>query len=213
MTKGRFIVFEGGEGSGKSTQIQLLSAFLAERGIPFVQTREPGGTPNGEEARQLLVRGDADRWDRIGEILLFSAIRREHLVKKVWPALEEGKTVVCDRFLDSTIAYQGYGHGYNPESIQAIQTVYRLVGGDFHPDLTILLDISPEIGLTRSTRRAGNTDLRFEHLDIQFHQRLREGYLQLAQQNKERYAVISAENDINAIQSEIRRILLERKLC
>jgi len=202
MKKGLFITFEGGEGTGKSTQCRLLSDALTAENIPVMLTREPGGSPGAEEIRNLLVTGDKGRWDAITETLLFMAARRNHLTTKIWPALSEKKVVICDRFLDSTLAYQGYGYGKNIEAINQIQSVYRLIAGDFKPDLTIVLDIDPEIGLRRSCDRAGNTEKRFESMDVTFHKNLRSGFLELARQSN-RYVVINANQPIDTIHHQI----------
>ena len=202
MKKGLFITFEGGEGTGKSTQCRMLAEALQKEGIPAILTREPGGSPGAEEIRNLLVTGDKGRWDAITETLLFMAARRNHLTTKIWPALSEKKVVICDRFLDSTLAYQGYGYGKNQEVIDQIQSVYHLIAGDFVPDLTFILDIDPQVGLRRSCERAGNTEKRFESMDISFHQNLRSGFLELAGQSN-RYAVINADQSIDDIHYQI----------
>ena len=209
MTKGFFITLEGGEGTGKSTQSRLLSDWLTEQGRSTVLTREPGGSPGAEEIRQLLVTGDKGRWDSMTEILLFMAARRNHLTTKIWPAMAQGQVVICDRFLDSTIAYQGYGYGQKDDVIQNIQTVYRLIADDFHPDLTIVLDIDPVIGLKRSCTRAGNTEQRFESMDLSFHTNLRRGFLELAKTDK-RYVVIDATDSVEAIHQKIRQAVKEK---
>jgi len=202
IKKGLFITFEGGEGTGKSTQCRLLADSLTKENIPVVLTREPGGSPGAEEIRNLLVTGDKGRWDAMTETLLFMAARRNHLTTKIWPALSEKKIVICDRFLDSTLAYQGYGYGKNTETIDQIQSVYRLIAGNFQPDLTIVLDIDPKVGLRRSCDRAGNTEKRFESMDITFHQNLRSGFLELAKQS-DRYTLINADQPVDEIHRQI----------
>lgn len=206
---GFFITFEGGEGTGKSTQTRLLAEALQKQHIPTILTREPGGSSGAEEIRSLLVSGDKARWDSLTEMLLFMAARRNHLTTKIWPALKENKVVICDRFLDSTIAYQGYGYGKKDETIKDIQDVYVKIAGDFQPDLTFILDIDPVIGLERSCARAGNTEKRFETMDITFHQNLRHGFLELAKNNT-RYVVLDAAKSIEALQSEIQQIVFQR---
>ena len=208
---GRFITLEGGEGAGKSTQIQLLKDVLEKSGQKVLITREPGGSKGGELIRPLLVSGEAD-WDAISETLLFSAARRDHLTHKVWPALKEGKVVLCDRFADSTLAYQGYGRGNNPEIQQIVKTLYKIVAGDFGPNLTLILDIDPKIGLKRSCDRVGNTEKRFEDMDFSFHENLRQGYLKIAAENPKRYVVIDANRSPEEVHDEIVRIIKE-KLC
>ena len=202
MSRGFFITFEGGEGTGKSTQCRELVAALEKRGIPCLLTREPGGSPGAEEIRNLLVNGEKGRWDSLTEMLLFMAARRNHLMTRILPALREGKVVVCDRFLDSTLAYQGYGYGKNQETIDAINSVYHLIAGDFYPDLTIVLDIDPVVGLKRSCDRAGNTEKRFESMDLSFHQNLRQGFLDLAKNNS-RYVIIDATDSVENIHGKI----------
>ena len=210
MTKGYFITFEGGEGCGKSTQIKLFTEYLQKKGIPCLLTREPGGSQGAEEIRALLLKGDTSKWDKITEILLFSAARRDHLVKKIWPALEQGTTVISDRFADSTMAYQGYGYGINEASIQMVNDTYKMIAGDFEPDLTFILDIAPEVGINRSMARSGNDEQRFEHMDLTFHHNLRNGFLKIASQNPKRYAVIDASGSIDQVHQDIIKQFEER---
>ena len=210
MTKGYFITFEGGEGCGKSTQIKLFTEYLQKKGMPCLLTREPGGSQGAEEIRALLLKGDTSKWDKITEILLFSAARRDHLVKKIWPALEQGTTVISDRFADSTMAYQGYGYGINEASIQMVNDTYKMIAGDFEPDLTFILDIAPEVGINRSMARSGNDEQRFEHMDLTFHHNLRNGFLKIASQNPKRYAVIDASGSIDQVHQDIIKQFEER---
>lgn len=204
-----FITLEGGEGAGKSTQLTMLKKWLAEQSIDVVYTREPGGTEGAEAIRDLLVTGDPDRWDDVTEALLYMAARRDNLRTNIWPALEQKKWVIADRYVDSTIAYQGYGHGGN---IQTLWDIYKIVAGDFMPDLTIYLDIDPEIGLARTSGRDGKEakENRFESIDIGFHKRLRAGYLTMAEQDRDRYVVIDTNQSINAVQNDMRQAI-ERK--
>lgn len=210
MTKGYFITFEGGEGCGKSTQIKLFTEYLQKKGMPCLLTREPGGSQGAEEIRALLLKGETSKWDKITEILLFSAARRDHLVKKIWPALEQGTTVISDRFADSTMAYQGYGYGINEASIQMVNDTYKMIAGDFEPDLTFILDIAPEVGINRSIARSGNDEQRFEHMDLTFHHNLRNGFLKIASQNPKRYAVIDASGSIDQVHQDIIKQFEER---
>lgn len=203
MTKGYFITFEGGEGCGKSTQIKLFADYLQRKGISCLLTREPGGSQGAEEIRALLLKGEANKWDKVTEILLFSAARRDHLVKKIWPALENGTTVISDRFADSTMAYQGYGYGIDEESIKMVSNTYHMIAGDFEPDLTFILDINPQIGIARSMARSGNDEQRFEHMDLTFHHNLRNGFLEIAKQNPKRYAIIDANASIEQVHKDI----------
>ena len=157
------------------------------------------------------MSGEAD-WDAISETLLFSAARRDHLTHKVWPALKEGKIVLCVRFSDSTLAYQGYGRGSNPEIQEIVKTLYKIVAGDFEPDLTIILDIDPKIGLKRSCDRAGNTEKRFENMDFSFHENLRQGFLKIAKENPRRCIIIDANRSPEEVHTEIIKVVKER-LC
>lgn len=209
MTHGLFITFEGGEGAGKSTQCRLLAEALTAQGRTCLLTREPGGSPGAEQIRSLLVQGDKDRWDTMTEMLLFMAARRNHLTQTIWPALQAGKVVICDRFLDSTVAYQGYGYGKNQKTIDDIYRVYHLIAGDFKPDLTFILDLDPADGIRRSLSRTGNTEQRFESMDLTFHQNLRTGFLELAK-NNDRYYVIDALQSIDIIHRKITDIVRQK---
>jgi dTMP kinase len=197
--RGRFISFEGGEGAGKSTQIRLLVAALAARGLDVIATREPGGSPGAEEIRRLLVSGDPGRWDGVTEALLHFAARRDHLARTVWPALDAGRWVVTDRFADSTMAYQGYGHGLGREPIERL---YAVAVGDFAPDLTLILDIPVEAGLDRTQGRTGGED-RYERMDREFHRRLRDGFLDIAAREPGRCVVIDAARPVEAVQADM----------
>ena len=203
MQQPLFITFEGGEGAGKSTQITLLADYLQKNGAGVVCTREPGGSVGAEEIRNLLVRGSNTRWDRLTELLLFSAARRDHLVKTIWPALNAGKTVLSDRFHDSTVAYQCFGYGFDETVYQQAQNLYHLIAGNFVPNLTFILDIDPRIGLKRSMKRQGNDEQRFENMDFTFHQNLRAGFLKLAAENSHRYVVINADQPVEKIHQDI----------
>ncbi|MBC8268275.1 MAG: dTMP kinase [Rhodospirillaceae bacterium] len=206
MSKGRFITFEGGEGTGKSTQVELLAAALRDTDIDVISTREPGGAPGAEEIRALLVNGATNRWTPMSEALLNYAARAEHLDKTVYPALEKGQWVISDRFADSTMAYQGFGHGVER---QAIDKLASAVLGDFKPDLTIIFDLDLEIGLERAGARGQGED-RFERMGHGFHERLRQGFLQIASQEPERCVVIDASASIEQVAAQIRSIVSER---
>ena len=206
---GLFITLEGGEGAGKSTQIQMLKSALEAMGKEVLLTREPGGSKGGEIIRPLLVSGEAD-WDAVSETLLFSAARRDHLTHKVWPALQEGKVVLCDRFADSTLAYQGYGRGDKPEIQEIVKKLYKIVAGDFEPDLTLILDIDPKIGLKRSCDRAGNTEKRFENMDFSFHENLRQGFLKIASENPKRCKIINADQSPELVHADIIKLVKEK---
>ena len=201
--KGRFITFEGGEGAGKTTQIKLLAEHLTRQGHEVVTTREPGGTPEAEKIRDLLVQKDGGNWDPLSECLLFFTARRMHVETLIKPALSAGKTVISDRFFDSTIAYQGYGHGFDLAQIAKVQEISI---GDFKPDLTFLLDLPVEDGLRRSKKRLSEAESgedKFENLDLSFHQKLRDGFLQMAQHEPDRFRVIDATRIINEIKESI----------
>lgn len=211
MSKGLFITFEGGEGSGKTTQINRLAQNLAQKGHKVLTTREPGGTPEGEKIRDLLVRREGGNWTPIAETLLLFAARQMHVEKIIKPALEDGKIVISDRFYNSTTAYQGYGHG---QDISIIENVRILSIGDFKPDLTLILDIDPQEGLRRSDRRLAAEQFqvkqredRYEQLDVEFHERLRRGFLEIAGQEPERCHVIPALQDLDAVTAQIAEIV------
>jgi dTMP kinase len=204
--RGRFITLEGGEGAGKSTQIRLLAEALREKGIEAVTTREPGGSPGAEEIRSLLVSGEPGRWTGMTEALLHFAARCDHLERTVRPALKAKKWVISDRYADSTLAYQGYGHGVPCEDIRRL---YRLVIGDFAPHLTLILDLPVEEGLERAKSRGG--DDRYERMGLEFHRRLRQGFLDIAHREPGRCAVIDAARSQQEVAGEI-LFLVERRL-
>ncbi|WP_343562538.1 dTMP kinase [Kiloniella sp. b19] len=201
--KGLFISFEGGEGAGKTTQIKRVVDWLNEQGIVTVQTREPGGTPGAEEIRALVLKGESNRWTPKTEAMLMYAARQEHVEKVIKPALERGEVVVCDRFSDSSMAYQGVGHGLGLEKLAELD---HWVLGDFKPDITLLLDIPVKVGLERTTRRSGD-EVRFEGMAIEFHERLREGFLSIAASDPERCKVIDAQQSADTVTKEILELL------
>ncbi len=204
MPKGLFITFEGGEGAGKSTQIKMLRDYIETTYYrEVILTREPGGSSGAEEIRNLLLKGESGRWDKLSELLLFSAARRDHLVKKIWPAMEQGAVVLSDRFADSTIAYQCYGYGFNQEMYNQVNMLYEIIAGKFQPDLTFILDLDIETGISRSRKREGNDEQRFEDMDLTFHQNLRNGFLALAKSNTSRYVLIDASQSIQDIHAQI----------
>ncbi|HEU0219012.1 MAG TPA: dTMP kinase [Stellaceae bacterium] len=193
------MTIEGGEGAGKSTQVARLVAALLRAGIAAEGTREPGGSPGAEAIRELLLRGADERWDAVSETLLFFAARRDHVARTIQPALAAGRWVVCDRFTDSTLAYQGYGRAV---PLNGLETLHRFTLGDFNPDLTLILDLPVEEGLARAARRAGAAD-RFERLDTSFHQRLRDGFLAIAAAAPERCIVVDASGDVETVHRAI----------
>lgn len=209
---GKFITLEGGDGCGKSTQIKLLAQYLQTKNIEVVLTKEPGSTEEGKILRQLLVTGDKDKFDAISECLLYYADRRCNLTKVVWPAIKEGKWVISDRYADSTEAYQYYGYDKRVD-FQTLQSLYKIVAGDFKPDLTIILDIDPEVGMRRSFAKAENMtvkELRFESRQMDFHRNLRHGFLEIAKREPERCAVVNADTDIETLHKQIVKIVEDR---
>jgi dTMP kinase len=204
---GRFITFEGGEGGGKSTQVARLVDSLSLAGISVLRTREPGGAPGAEEIRNLLVGGDTARWDAIGEALLVSAARRDHLVTTILPALAAGTWVVCDRFADSTMAYQGYAGGVDRVVLAAL---YRMVAGDFVPDLTLILDLPVATGLARARARATAGEDRFERMGNDFHERLRAGFLEIARNEPQRCVVIDATASVDEVHDVVLATVRQR---
>lgn len=210
MARGMFITLEGGEGSGKSTQIRLLADALRTMGRSVVTTREPGGTPEAEKIRDFLVKRDGGNWTPMAECMLLYAARQMHVENLIKPALSEGKIVVSDRFSDSTRAYQSFGHGLPLETIEQID---HLVLGGFKPDLTFILDLPVETGLARAGKRMNadqSQEDRFEKLGTSFHDRLRQGYLQIAQANPERCVVIDATRSIEKISTDLAKHVQER---
>lgn len=204
VARGRFLTLEGGEGGGKTTQRARLVAALRQRGLEVVETREPGGAPGAEAVRRLLVEGTPDRWDARTEALLHAAARRDHLVRTVWPALERGAWVVSDRFADSTRAYQGAGHGLPLADLEAL---HAFVCGGFQPDLTLILDLPVAEGLARARGRAG-AEQRYEQFDRDFHERVRQGFLDLAREAGGRCRVIDARADVESVHHRLLALVL-----
>lgn len=187
-----FITFEGGEGSGKSSALKTVNARLQKEGYQTLVTREPGGTPISEEIRNVILDKKNTEMDPRTEALLYAASRRQHLVEKVWPALKEGKIVLCDRYLDSSLAYQGGARGLGVESI--LQVNSYATEGTF-PDLTLLFDIEPEKGLARIAKNAGREVNRLDLEKLQFHHQVRDAFLSLAKKYKDRYIIIDASQN------------------
>lgn len=201
--KGHFISFEGGEGSGKTTQIKILEQYLYQFGICSIITREPGGTPGGEDIRTLLKNGDIHRWDGLSEALLLYAARHDHTEKIIKPALEKGLWVLCDRFSDSSFAYQGFGRQLGLERLEAL---HHLVLGNFFPDLTFILDIDPRESYERILKRRQRTlqaEDRFDDLEITFHQRVYKGYQAIAEKYAHRCQLIPGHLSIDKVQEKI----------
>lgn len=206
LSQGRFITFEGGEGSGKTTQIGLLASALERKGIAVTATREPGGSPGAEELRRLLLTGGPERWDAECEALLMVAARRSHLVATIWPALAEGRIVLCDRFADSTEAYQGWAGGLPREPLTQL---HRFIAGEFAPDLTVILDLPPREGIARAAARRG-VETRFERRSLDYHERARLGFLDIARREPGRVAVIDARPDAAVVHAAICETLRAR---
>lgn len=202
MNRGLFITLEGTEGVGKSTNLKFICDWLSKQGIPFVCTREPGGTPLAESLRELLLAPRDERFDPLAELLVVFAARAQHLAELILPTLARGMWVVCDRFTDATYAYQGGGRGLDG---QAITTLENLVQGSLRPDAVIVLDVSPDIGLQRAANR-GEPD-RFESEQIQFFERVRRAYLERAAADTVRYHVVDAGQSLCDVQSDLAGVL------
>ena len=206
MARGQFISFEGGEGAGKSTQSRLLCQRLETFGIEALVTREPGGSTGAEEIRTLLVSGQVDRWDPLTEALLHNAARHDHVQRTILPALERGVWVITDRFLDSTLAYQGYGQGVD---FNKLNRIGEFAVGAAMPDLTLILDLPVAEGFARTERRAGGVS-RYEQMDRAMHERMREGFLEIAGAKAARCRVIDAAPDSDSVHQEVWRLVQER---
>ena len=198
--KGHFISFEGIDGSGKSTQARLLADHLRALGHDVVLTREPGGSAGGEEIRALVLQGDPDRWSAETELLLFTAARRDHMERLILPALSAGKIVICDRFADSTRMYQGLSRGDLRATVDALHDL--MIGRE--PDLTILIDMNPAQGLARAKGRQGNEE-RFEDFGTDLQVAMRAGFLALAKEFADRFAVIDGARDMDAVAQDVTR--------
>ena len=199
MSRGIFITLEGGEGTGKSTQTRRLVDRLRAEGRGVVQTREPGGSTGAEVIRNLVVAGDAERWSPRTETLLMYAARSDHLERTIRPALDAGDWVVCDRFADSSRAYQGAGGGVSPDFIEKLDAG---IVGDDQPDLTLVFDLPVEVGLERAFGR-GLFETRFESKGVAFHTRLREGFLEIVRDHPERCVLIDADGTEDEIEARV----------
>ena len=199
-----FITLEGPEGSGKSTQIKRLAKRLESMGFPVITTREPGGTPIGDQIRQVLVRMENKELHPRTEILLFLAARAQLVEQLIKPALQDGKIILCDRYGDSTLAYQGYGHGLD---LEKLRQMLDFATDHLKPDLTILLDLDVKTGLMR--KKAEDEWNRLDAYEALFHERVREGYLQLAWEEPERWRIVDASQTIDAVQEDLFQIILE----
>ena len=206
MLNKRFITFEGGEGSGKSTQIKILKNKLSKNHKVII-TREPGGTKEAELIRNLLVKGKSNKWSGITEVLLNFTARKDHVDKIILPNLKKGKWVLCDRFSDSTLAYQGYGRNVDKDHIKNLN---KSLINNLTPKLTFLFDIDPKIGLGRSKKRINN-ELRYENMSLNYHKNIRNAFLDIAKKNKKRIKIIDATLDKNSI-SEIIWSFIQKEL-
>ena len=202
---GRFLSFEGIDGSGKSTQARLLAQALRDAGHAVTLTREPGGSPGAEEIRRLVLEGDPDRWSAETEILLFTAARRDHLEKTIRPALEKGTIIITDRFADSTRVYQGITRGDLRSTVDRLHDL--MIGTE--PDLTLLIDIDPATGLSRAVARQGR-EQRFEDMGLAMQTAMRAGFLALAQANPARFVVVDGARDAQAVAADVLRTALAR---
>lgn len=196
--QGRFITFEGIDGSGKSTQARVLAERLEKAGRKVVLTREPGGSAGAEEIRKLVLEGDPDRWSAETELLLFTAARRDHLERVIEPALAAGEVVICDRFADSTRMYQGLSRGDLRSKVDALHDL--MIGRE--PDLTVLIDMDPGLGLERALSRGGPEE-RFESFGASLQAQMRQGFLDLAKQFSNRFVVIDGNRGIEAIAADV----------
>jgi len=206
---GWFITFEGVEGSGKTTQIRLAGEFLREKGFPVFMTQEPGGTPLGERIREILLNRGGFDISGEAEVFLFAAARAQHADAVIRPALEKGQVILCDRFSDATIAYQAYGRGL---PLEAVREICRFASRGLSPRLTLLFDLPVEKGLERAFLRiAGREERsredRFERENLDFHRRIREGYLTIAREEPDRVKIVNASRDIESTRLEVRAIL------
>jgi dTMP kinase len=202
----RFITFEGGEGAGKSTQAARLSSALTGRGIANIVTREPGGSPGAEQIRKLLVEGEPGRWDAVTETLLLFAARADHVARTIRPALDSVKWVICDRFTDSTYAYQGAGRGVAFDTIARIRSSAI---GEFGPDLTLVLDVPPDVAMNRIGSRT-HAETRFEKFDSGFHARLRQSFRDLARREPDRCVLIDASATEDPVAAMVWRAVSQR---
>lgn len=208
---GRFVTFEGSEGCGKTTQIKLAATSLAERGIPVFETAEPGGTPLGRRIREILLNRGSCTIGAEAELLLFAAARAQHVRETILPALKEGTWVLCDRFADATVAYQGFGRGLDADFIRILNAFSAL---SLKPDMTLLFDLPVATGLARAEKRAAGgrpetAEDRFEHEDHAFHERIRKGYLTLAAGELDRFRIIDGAADVETVHREVCRCLAE----
>ena len=207
MTKnGLLITFEGGEGSGKTTQSEILYNTLLEKGFDAIKTREPGGTQLAEIIREILVQGESNKIDNVSELFLFAAARADHVQKVIKQCLNDNKIVICDRFIDSTLAYQGYAGRLD---LNIVKEVNNISIDKIYPDLTFVFDINPTQGIERALKE-NNKETRFEEKDIMYHKKIRDGYMNIARDNPHRCVVINGTDDIKQISKKILEITLNK---
>ena len=202
-----FITLEGPEGSGKSSAIEIVYKRLLEEGYEIIRTREPGGTPIAEQIRNVILNKENTNMDIRTEALLFAASRRQHLIEKVWPSLKEGKLVFCDRYLDSSLSYQGHARGLG---IEEVLSVNLFATENTFPDLTLLFDIEPEIGLARIAKNDSREVNRLDVEKLEFHKKVREGYLLLAKRYPERIVIIDASRPLEEVSELTYKAIKER---
>jgi len=205
MNRGKFIAFEGGDGSGKSTILEMIYDYLVSNGIKCIKTREPGGIKISEDIRSIILDTKNTEMDRKTEALLYAAARRQHLVEKVIPELNKGTIVLCDRFIYSSLAYQGYARGID---IKEISQINKFAVGEYMPDLNVLFDVSPEIGLSRINKNKNREVNRLDLEKIDFHKKVMEGYYKLVEENNDKFVIINAEKSIDEVFNEVKEIII-----
>jgi len=206
MSNGFFITFEGGEGSGKTTQSELLYNNLKHKGLNVTRTREPGGTILAESIREILLKGEKDKMSSLTELYLFAAARRDHIDNVIAPSLKNNEIVICDRFIDSTTAYQGYAGNID---LNLINSINNFTIGSIIPNITYIFDIDPNIGLKRSINTTSD-EIRFEEKDIGYHKKIRSGFLEIAKNNSDRCIVIDAEQELKKIEEFLLNLTIKK---
>lgn len=204
MDKGKFIVFEGGDGSGKSTILDMVYEYLIQSNIDCIKTREPGGIKISEDIREIILDTKNTKMDSRTEALLYAAARRQHLVEKVIPEINKGTIVLCDRFIYSSLAYQGYARNIGIDDIYQIN---KFAVDEYMPDLNILFDLSPEIGLERINKNKSREINRLDLEKMDFHNKVRNGYLKLYEENKDKFIKVNAEKSIEEVFNDVKDII------
>lgn len=202
-----FVTVEGPEGSGKSSVMKRVAERLQEEGVDVVLTREPGGTPIAEQIREVILNKENTKMDKITEALLYAASRRQHLVEKVWPLTKEGKLVISDRFLDSSLAYQGGARGIG---IDKVLEINMAATEGYYPDLTLLFDVAPEVGLARIAANKGREVNRLDLEKIEFHREVRQTFLDLAKRFKDRFVIIDASQPFEKVIEDAYKAIKDR---